>query len=868
MLLSAGKRLGPYEIQDLIGSGGMGEVYRARDTRLDRMVAVKVLSGGSRDRSRARDRFEREARAISSLSHPHICAVYDVGHDDTIDYIVKEYLQGETLAHRLGRRALRLDHALQHAVEIAGALADAHRAGIVHRDLKPGNVMLTQSGAKLLDFGLAKLQDREGGTSGAASNTLTAEGALVGTLPYMSPEQVEGKQADARSDIFSFGAVLHEMLTHRPAFEGNQAQLIAAILSSEPPPPSTLQASCPPELDHLVARCLAKNPDERWQSARDLLLELKWAAARQAGVPSRATKSLRPLAWAAGTAVATALIVAALLRPTGEDALPNASPRRVTMAPGWESAPALSPDGGLIAYASDESGNRDIWIVDVRGGNAIRLTDDPASDTDPAWFPDGSALAFTSDRGGGRAIWKVLRLGGAPSLLVPDAQDAAIAADGGQIAFAREGASGKARIWVAPMNDPTRARVLTGDNDGFWDHREPAFSPDGRTLCYHGLRDLWLVTIDGRPPRRLTKDDESDIEPAWSADGRYVYFSSFRGGAWAVWRVPFQGGAPRRVTQGTGAERHPSVSRDGKRMAVSTLSARPDVMLLDLSTRKEVRLPGLNPGSGGPAWAPDGHSLIFNSARIGGRFDLWIQPILDLRASEQPRRLTDQPGSATSPTFSPDGRWVAYYRVVAGQRDIWIVPAAGGNPVQFTDDKAADFHPAWSPDGTRLAFCSERDGTARIWMASVADGRPTGAPKPVTSGSTADQAPAWSPDGKWIAYIGYIGTTSARSSDVWVVDPSGVERPRMLATEGRASRVDWDPTAKGLFVSGQWDSSVSLRKYSLDTGQRILLDRPIRLGQNPDLSDFNLSRDGRFVAFRRDELSGDVWALESMDRPY
>ena len=544
MSLPHGKRFGPYEILELIGVGGMGEVYRARDTRLDRAVAVKVLAARVSAWPKARARFEREARAISSLSHPHICAVYDVGHEDGIDYIVMEYLQGESLSRRLSRRGLRLDDALRHAVEIAGALASAHRAGIVHRDLKPANVMLTPSGAKLLDFGLAKLHPEERDlSSGTTAEPMTAEGLLVGTLPYMSPEQVEGKAADARSDIFSFGAVLHEMVTQQRAFEGSQAHLIAAILSSEPPPPSRLQPRCPPELDHLVARCLAKSPEERWQSAQDLLLELKWVATRAPSIETPRKRSLRVLGWAAGALLAVVLVAAVLLRRSGEDALPNASPRQVTTAPGWESAPALSPDGGLIAYSSDESGNADIWLVDARGGNAIRLTDDPASDTDPAWFPDGSALAFTSDRGGGPAIWKVLRFGGAPSLLVPDAVDPAISADGTQIAFARPGATHD-RIWIAPLADATRAKVLTGDTDGTWDHSAPAFSPDGRTLCYHGQRDLWQVSVEGHGARRLTADDEPDIEPVWSPDGRYVYFSSKRGGSSALWRVAAGGGHP------------------------------------------------------------------------------------------------------------------------------------------------------------------------------------------------------------------------------------------------------------------------------------------------------------------------------------
>ena len=305
------------------------------------------------------------------------------------------------------------------------------------------------------------------------------------------------------------------------------------------------------------------------------------------------------------------------------------------------------------------------------------------------------------------------------------------------------------------------------------------------------------------------------------------------------------------------------MSRDGIRLALSTFSANADLVLLDLSTQNEARLRGLSPR--GPAWAPDGHSLIFTSASVGGRFDLWIQPVRGIESAGPPRRLTDHAGSAANPAFSPDGRWVAYYRVLAGQRDIWIVPAAGGSPVQFTDNEAADLHPAWSPDGTRLAFHSERGGLARIWVAPVAGGRPAGPPKPLTTGSTADLAPAWSPDGKWIAYI---ATAGGNATDVWVVDADGAGRPRMLATEGSAGRVAWDHTGKALFVSGQWDSWVSLRKYALDTGERILRDPPVRLGENPDFLDFGISKDARFVAFGRDELRGDIWALESLDRPY
>ncbi len=854
-------RFGPYEILDRIGAGGMGEVYRARDTRLDRTVAIKVLSPTASGERKARARFEREARAISSLSHPHICAVYDVGHEAGVDYIVMEYLQGESLATRLDRRGLKLDQAFQYAVQIASALAEAHRAGIVHRDLKPGNVMLTPSGAKLLDFGLAKQEPAESGAIGPTPDTVTVEGQLVGTLPYMSPEQVEGKEADPRSDVFAFGSMLHEMITHHRAFDGSHVHLIAAILSKEPPPPSSFQPQCPPALDHLVARCLAKDPNERWQSAQDLLLELKWAVAQAPPVESPRRRAWRVLGWAA-VAVAGAVVVGLLARRTRETALPAASPRRVTIAPGWESAPALSQDGGLIAYASNESGNADVWIVDARGGNAIRLTDDPASDTDPAWYPDGGALAFTSDRDGTSAIWKVLRFGGAASMLVPNAVDAAISPDGTQVAFARASPSGMRRIWIAPLGDTSRPTMLTTDDGGLWDHGNPAFSPDGKTVCYQAQRDLWLVPSAGGPARRLTRDDERDVEPVWSPDGRHVYFASLRGGGWALWRVSASGGPPVRVTHGTGGERHPSLSRDGRRLTFATYGATPDLTLLDLPTRREAALTGL--GAFIPSWAPDGTSLVFSSARFGGRYDLWVQPTTDLRAAGPPRRLTDQAGSAANPTFSADGRWIAYYRVLSGQRDIWTIPASGGTSVQFTDDPAADIHPAWSPDGTRLAFSSERSGSARIWVAPVEEGRPAGPPRMLTSGESDDQAPAWSPDGEWIAFV--RGTEAL--SDVWVVDAAGEGPPRMLATGSRAGRVAWEPGARTLLVSGQWGRGVGLKRYSFLNGREIPLDRPLSLGQNPVLIDFTLSRDGRVIAFSRDELRGDIWTLEPLDRAY
>src|SRR3984957_20064270 len=298
MAILPGRRLGPYGILSAIGAGGMGEVYKARDTRLDRIVAIKVLPGHLADRAELRERFDREAKAIASLNHPHICTLYDTGHQDGTDYLVMEYLEGETLAHRLTKGPLPLDQVLRYAIEIADALDKAHRKGVTHRDLKPGNIMLTRSGTKLLDFGLAKLKQEVAPANvqlsqlPTANDPLTAQGTIVGTLQYMAPEQLEGKEVDARTDIFAFGAIVYEMATGKQAFEGkSQASLIAKILETDPPPISSLQPMTPPALDRVVKKCLAKEPDERWHAAKDLCDALKWIAegGSQTAVPVSAT---------------------------------------------------------------------------------------------------------------------------------------------------------------------------------------------------------------------------------------------------------------------------------------------------------------------------------------------------------------------------------------------------------------------------------------------------------------------------------------------------------------------------------------------------------------------------------------------------
>src|SRR5579864_1736000 len=386
MGINAGTRLGPYEILSAIGAGGMGEVYKARDTRLDRLVAIKVLPSHLADRPELRERFEREAKTIASLNHPHICTLYDTGHQDEIDFLVMEYLEGETLARRLQKGPLSIQQVLQYAIEISDALDKAHRKGITHRDLKPGNIMLTKSGTKLLDFGLAKLKQEAAPTIPDSQlptmkSAITGEGTILGTLQYMAPEQVEAKEVDGRTDIFAFGAVVYEMATGKKAFEGKtSASVMAKILEAEPPPMASLQPMTPPGLDHAVKTCLAKEPDQRWQTASDLCRELKWITEEGAQfevAPSAATKGIR---WLGQPALILSLGTLLLGVTIGGIAIWNLKPSpprpvsrfTVTLPPGQQlagldsgPAVAMSPDGSYLAYVATQGGIQQLYLRTV-----------------------------------------------------------------------------------------------------------------------------------------------------------------------------------------------------------------------------------------------------------------------------------------------------------------------------------------------------------------------------------------------------------------------------------------------------------------------------------------------------------------------
>ena len=785
MALGAGAKLGPYEIVSPLGAGGMGEVYRARDTRLDRIVAIKLLPSHLSEDPMLRQRFEREAKAISRLNHPHICVLHDVGSQEGTLFLVMECVEGETLAKRLEKGPLPVEHVLRYGIEIADALDKAHRSGIVHRDLKPGNIILASSGAKLLDFGLAKpVAPLAAGATAMVLPSQTApvteRGVVVGTFQYMSPEQIEGREVDARSDIFSLGSVLYEMVTGGPAFTGKSPFSVAsAILEKEPEPVSSLQPLTPRALDHAIRVCLAKDPEDRWQAARDLLIALRWVAEASANAkPARQIMRFSWRTWAVTAAVLLSIAALALwngmhLRPadsalTGRFSVLPASGTTFVSLQATVASPSISvsPDGKQLAFvAADVSGRRQLWIrnLDALTPRVVAGTDDTIS---AFWSPDSHSLAFFAEG-------KLKRLhvsSGAIQVLcdAPNGRGGSWSSNG-TIILARNVGDRLYRV-SASGGTPVPVTELDRAKDE-WSHRYPIFLPDGRHFLYlarspnSASNGIFISSLDGEPPRRLLDSDDA-LQPSY-ASGYLLYAQ--RNGTLIAQEFDLKRlrrtGDPRLV-----AERI-AVS-EGYGYAAYSVSSN-GVLAYSNATAPETRL----------VWVKrDGH----RGAQIG----------------------TLGSGGYASVALSPDGKRVAVdpFDLQLGTRDIVLVDTATGEQRRLTFTPKNEFFPVWSHDGKELAYAAEGGGGLPDLFIKPASGAVE--QQAVLAGGGAKFPTDWSRDGKYVLYHGAGATTGW---DVYVYSTADKTTKPLIQTPANEEQGQFSPD--GHWVAYTSDETGNLEVY-------------------------------------------------------
>jgi eukaryotic-like serine/threonine-protein kinase len=839
-----------YRILGLIGTGGMGVVYRAEDARLGRTVALKFLPPSLTPNPRAKARFLNEARAASALDHPNICTIYEVG--ETAEgqfYLAMAYYEGETLSRRLERGSLPVAQALHIALQVARGLTKAHASGIIHRDIKPANLMITTDGiAKILDFGIARLPDQ------------AATGPLLGTLGYMSPEQERGGAVDARSDVWSLGVVLREMLTGSRPGRGERAE----IPPGEEPPVALLRQEAPSGIDGLLSRMLAEEPADRYPDAAALLADLsaleRAAAGTEGTLGTGPARRWRLPAWVVALVV-VALAVAAgfwLLRGRHDDSN-HATFTQLTDLPGKEWFPSLAPEGNLFVYAKKVGDRNRLFLQPVGGGTAIDLFPNSLEgDSQPAVSPDGRQIAFRSERDGG-GIFLMGLMGESVRRVTTDGFNPAWSPDGQEILYATEGVDNPlvrrhpSRIYRISLATGQRQLVHEGDAV------QPSWSPHGFRIAYwsgyspSGEREIWTLPAGGGEAVKVTAGESVDWNPVWSPDGRYLYFASDRSGVTNLWRLPID-------------ERSGRVG-DAEPVTTSSQAS----MLLSLSR--------------------DGRHLVYASAELRTSLEkVAFEPggIVAGRAVT----IAQTSGMIRTLDVARDGRWLVY-KTSLPQEDLFLVRPDGTGRRQLTHDEFKDRQPRWSPDGKRIAFYSDRGGPYEIWTIDVDGSRLERAT--VTPGRPAVH-PIWSPEGQRIAC-----DLGANEAIIDLTQPVAKRRPEFLPAPGRGmgfSASSW--SADGLWLAGAlhyldgrqvpgvvlyslaernyvrvtdsgrsatWLSD-SRRLLYRDSDKLFLLDtvtkasRPVRtIPPGSDYKDFCLSADDRVLYLIRSVEEGDIWLL-------
>lgn len=859
-----GSRLGNYEIEARLGAGGMGVVYLAQDLTLGRRVALKLIGDKQAGKPRARARLLEEARAASSLSHPNVCTIYEVGELDGQSFIAMEYVEGRPLSEQIPDSGLPLEQILRYGAQIADGLAHAHDRGIIHRDLKSDNIVITPDGrAKILDFGLADVRQTLGedeGDGAPVKATVSMSVRVVGTLHYMSPEALRGERADERSDVWSLGIILYEIAAGRCPFEGQTGYDIASATLRQSAPP--LPKHVPPGLRSVISNCLAKEPGQRYQRAGEVRAALHAIQSSDSDIPPLTpalVDSPRRWVWAAPlllAIIAAAVVLGYFARSDDEGGLIESLASRgrleLLLAPdGRISEPALSPDGSMLAYVGESGERRDLFVRRVAGGSPVRLTDDEAVESGPAFSPDGEQIAFGRRRAGMEEICLTPTLGGEIVPLVPGATEPTWSPEGTRLAFIRLEPGEAVALAIIDLDGSGLTTLLHGDAD-YPFLMGPAWSPDGSQIAVvrgrGGIaREVWLIPTRGGAPTLLTNDPVAVFsdEPVFTPDGRSVVHVSNRAGATNLWAKTVGDERPAvRLTTGAGRDVGPSVARSG---AITFLNARfrTALSVFDLERGVSSNLLTHSRFIWAPTFSPDGKTIAFSRGDVDGAWSIWTVS----SEGRDARRVSSGELPQIYPRFTPDGESLIYFTWSDERPDrVWLVPRVGGPPSPLTPERDGDdAYADVSPDGSRLAFTRTEGGESHVWVAPIAGGEPRKLTESVSA------LPHWSPDGQWIAFT----KDRTMSGGIFAIRADGSDERRLTEVGGWPA---WWPDGKrvGFLALGE-DGSQQIRVVSLDGGPIVSLAEVRFEGSNHP---FDVSPDGKRLVYSNTvPISQEIWLL-------